>query len=299
MRVGVVVPMAEGDAGPGVPPYADIRAFAQQAEAGGLDSVWVFDHLLFRAPGQPTAGIHEAWTLLSALAEATRRVALGQLVLAVPFRNPALLAKQAATLDAISGGRLVLGLGAGWHEPEFRAFGYPFDHRGSRFEEALAIIVPLIREGHVDFHGRFHEAADGELLPPARPDLPILVAARGPRLLRLTGRHADSWNTAWFGLPDERLATRLGELEAACREVGRDPATLMITTGVTVRFVDLLPAGATPGQTPALEGDAEAIAAGLRAHAALGVGEVICALEPATPPALERLARAVALLRGG
>ena len=123
------------------------------------------------------------------------------------FRNPALLAKMAATLDHISDGRLILGLGCGWHDPEYEAFGYPTDHRVGRFEEALAIIRDLVRDGRAELDGRWERATDAVLAPPARPDLPILIAAKRPRMLELTARHADAWNLAWFGLPDERWAT--------------------------------------------------------------------------------------------
>ena len=146
MRIGIVLPIAEEDAATGVPSYAEIRAVAVAAEAAGLDSVWVFDHLLFRFDGE-TTGIHECWTILAAIAEATSRVELGTIVLCTGFRNAALLAKMAATLDHISGGRLILGIGAGWHDPEFEAFGYPTDHKVGRFEESLAVITGLIRDG--------------------------------------------------------------------------------------------------------------------------------------------------------
>src|SRR5215469_4876315 len=127
--------------------YETIRAVAQQAEADGFDSIWLADHLLYRDPGAPTRGIWECWTMLAALAEATQRVELGTLVLCNAFRHPAILAKMATTLDEVSHGRLILGLGAGWNEPEYRAFGLPFDHRVDRFEEALQIIRPLLQDG--------------------------------------------------------------------------------------------------------------------------------------------------------
>ena len=209
-----------------MPSYAEIRAVAVAAEAAGLDSVWVFDHLLFRFDGETTRhprvlddpGRHRRGDRAgssSARSSCARASA-----------TPALLAKMAATLDHISGGRLILGIGAGWHDPEFEAFGYPTDHKVGRFEEALAVITGLIRDGRADLDGRYVTARDAVLLPPARPDLPILVAAKGPRMLELTARHADAWNLAWFGLPDERLARVRGELAAACERVGRDPATL-------------------------------------------------------------------------
>jgi alkanesulfonate monooxygenase SsuD/methylene tetrahydromethanopterin reductase-like flavin-dependent oxidoreductase (luciferase family) len=129
MKIGVVLPITEDEPSGQPPGYAEIRALALQAEAAGFDSLWIIDHLLFRFPDKPTPGVWEGWTLLAALAEATKRVELGSLVLCTAFRNPALLAKMAATVDEISGGRLILGVGAGWHQPEFDAFGLPFDHR--------------------------------------------------------------------------------------------------------------------------------------------------------------------------
>jgi alkanesulfonate monooxygenase SsuD/methylene tetrahydromethanopterin reductase-like flavin-dependent oxidoreductase (luciferase family) len=227
LRVGVVLPIGQDDSMSGVPSYRDIREIARIADATGLDSVWVYDHLLYRFGGE-TTGIHECWTILAAIAEATTRVQLGTVVMCTSFRNPALLAKMAATLDHVSDGRLILGIGCGWHDPEYTAFGYPTDHRVGRFEEALQVIRDLIRSGRADLDGRWVRAADVVLVPPARPDLPILIAAKRPRMLELTARHADAWNLAWFGLPDERLAAARADLHEACTAVGRDPATLRV-----------------------------------------------------------------------
>ena len=139
MRIGVVVPMAASD-GPGhVPTWPQVRAFGQHAEAVGLHSLWVCDHLL---SGQPDDGIHEGWTILAALAASTRRLELGQLVTCTSFRHPALLAKMATTADTVSGGRLILGLGAGWYDPEYQAFGYPTDHRVGRSRRPSASSAP-------------------------------------------------------------------------------------------------------------------------------------------------------------
>ena len=298
MRIGIVLPIAEEDGDPDMPSYALIREMAIAAEAAGFDSIWVYDHLLFRFDGR-TTGIHECWTILSAVAEATKRVELGTLVMCIGFRNAALLAKMAATLDHVSGGRLILGVGAGWHDPEYEAFGYPTDHKVSRFEESLAVITSLIREGQVTLDGRYMTARDAVLRPPARPDLPILVAAEGPRMLELTARHADAWNLAWFGLPDERLARIRGELAQACERVGRDPATLRITVGITVRYSNVA-FGATDAKaptSPALSGTPDEIAAGLAAHAVAGADHVIAALEPATPATLAVFTQAVARYR--
>ena len=282
-----------GDEGRGVAPYAELRALALQAEAAELDSIWVYDHLLYRADGE-TSGTHECWTVLAALAEATRHASLGTLVMCTGFRNPALLAKMAATLDHVSGGRLILGLGAGWHDPEFVAFGYPTDHKVSRFAEALAVITSLIRTGRADMDGRWVSARDAVLEPPARPDLPILVAAAGPRMLELTARHADAWNDAWFGAPDERLDAHRAALGEACRQAGRDPADVAVTVGVTVRYGDV--GGA---ETPALRGTPAEVASGLAAHAEAGVAHVAALLEPTTAETLAEFAEAVSLFRAG
>lgn len=299
MRIGVMLPIAGEDGEDGIRPYPYIRDLAVAAEAAGMDSLWVFDHLLFRFDGE-TTGLYECWTILAAIAEATHRVELGTLVMCTGFRNAALLAKMAATLDQVSGGRLILGIGAGWHDPEYEAFGYPTDYKVSRFEESLAVITGLIREGRADLDGRFVQAKDAVLRPPARPDLPILIAGKRPRMLELTARHADAWNLAWFGLPDERLASVRAELAEACERVGRDPATLDITVGITVRYPGTTAAGAEPPTTPtspALTGTPAEVAAGLAAHAAAGADHVIAVLEPCTPETLTAFADAVARFR--
>src|SRR5262250_1972293 len=198
------------------PPYETIRAIARQAETDGFDSIWLADHLLYRNPGEPTRGIWECWTMLAALAEATRRVEIGTLVLCNSFRHPALLAKMATAADEVSGGRLILGVGAGWNEPEYQAFGLPFDHRVDRFEEALQILEPLLQGGHVDFAGQYYQARNCDIVP------------RGPRMLKLTAQYADLWNIGYMGQP-ETMAEPLAKIEAACRETGRDPATVGIT----------------------------------------------------------------------
>jgi alkanesulfonate monooxygenase SsuD/methylene tetrahydromethanopterin reductase-like flavin-dependent oxidoreductase (luciferase family) len=255
-----------------------------------------------RAPGSRddsvTTGIHECWTILSALAEATDRVQLGSIVMCTSFRNPALLAKMAATLDHISSGRLILGVGCGWHDPEYEAFGYPTDHKVGRFEEALAVITGLIREGRADLDGRWVQARDAVLLPPARPDIPILIAAKRPRMLELTARHADAWNLAWFGEPSERFTTVRSALEDACATVGRDPASLAITAGITVRFPDRLDPTKPAETAPAIDGSVRgAIAAGLDAWQAIGTDHAIVALEPCDPETVGLFTAAVAAWR--
>jgi probable F420-dependent oxidoreductase len=301
MKIGMLLPMNDAD-GPGASAWSRVRTLASLAEEGGLDSLWVYDHFLFRLPGEPEDGIHEAWTLLTATAAVTERVELGTIVLGTGFRPPALLAKMAATLDEVSNGRLILGLGTGWHEPEYAAFGYPFDHRVGRFEESLAIIGPLLRGERVTFHGRWHDVEDAVLIPPPRRPartpgrVPILIAAKGERMLRLVARHADAWNAAWFGLPNERFEQRRADLLAACEAERRDPATLEVTVGLTI---DSETGG--PGRPAAPDGlpaDADAVARALDAWRGLGVGHVQVDLRPVDERTVGVLAAARAKHRG-
>jgi alkanesulfonate monooxygenase SsuD/methylene tetrahydromethanopterin reductase-like flavin-dependent oxidoreductase (luciferase family) len=282
------------------PGWRDLLATARRAEEVGFDSVWVPDHLLIQDDAE-RVGVWEGWSLLAALAAITDRVALGSLVICTAFRNPALLAKMADTVDEISGGRLVLGLGAGWHEPEFSAFGYPFDHRVARFEEALAITVGLLRHGQLDFTGTYYQVRDCELRPRGTRSHgpPILVGAEGPRMLRLAAQHADAWGRDFNRVnPDvapfspKDLAAWGPRVDAACAQVGRDPTTLERTAAV---FVDLPGATGREGWD-ALAGPAEELAEGLRAYARAGFTQVQLWLEPSTLAGIEAFARVLELL---
>jgi probable F420-dependent oxidoreductase len=298
MKIGLMVFTANDVENNRKRSYDTIRAIAQQAETDGFDSIWLADHFLYRRPGEPTRGVWESWTILAALAEATRRVELGTLVLCNSFRNPAILAKMATAADEVSHGRLILGIGAGWNEPEYEAFGLPFDHRVARFEEALHILRPLLREGHVDFAGKYYQAQDCDNVPagprPAGP--PLLVGGEGPRMLRLTAQYADLWNTGYMGQP-ETMAEPLARIEAACREVGRDPATLGVTALIGLWFPDLQTEKPTFFKSP-LTGTAEEIAAAMRGYAELGVPHIMFQCAPYTSEARQRLTEALQLYRG-
>jgi alkanesulfonate monooxygenase SsuD/methylene tetrahydromethanopterin reductase-like flavin-dependent oxidoreductase (luciferase family) len=276
-------------------PWSELRPMAELAEAVGFDSLWLMDHLIFRRP-TGTEGVWECWTLLSSLAAATSKVELGTLVLCSPFRNPALLARMADTLEDVSGGRLILGLGAGWHEPEFTAFGYPFDYRASRFEEAFAIVRGLLRDGRVDVDGRFYQARDCELLPrgPRPNGPPILIGTSGERMLRLTAEHADMWNGSWFKAAAD-VAPRRAKVDAACAAVGRDPSTLGRTAGVRIDLPGhtgkgIMAAGA-PCDSPAQVADL------LRGFAAEGISHLQVWPDPWDASGIEALAPALEMLR--
>jgi probable F420-dependent oxidoreductase len=293
VKIGVDLPAASSVGTP-LPSWADVRSYALAAEAAGLDSVWMFDHFFNRRDDGSIQDMYESWTILSAVASVTERITLGSLVMCASFRSPGLLAKMAATLDEVSGGRLILGIGAGWHDPEYEAFGYPTDRRATRYGETLAIVRRLLDGQHVTFSGEFNELRDAVLAPAPSRRIPILVAGDGPRVLRLAGRYADAWNLNGFGLPDERLRTVLRRLDESLEAEGRDPATLERTIGVTVRHPD---ATVDPDDEPAFRGSPEELAAMFDAYADLGIDHLILEIGPKTIPSIEWLAEALDVFR--
>jgi alkanesulfonate monooxygenase SsuD/methylene tetrahydromethanopterin reductase-like flavin-dependent oxidoreductase (luciferase family) len=285
-----MLPQAASDGAGGT--WPEIVDLARRAEDGGADSLWLSDHFFYRGPDTPIgeeSGGHEPWTLLSALAASTSRVQHGTLVLATSFRPAGMLAKMAVTADDVAAGRLILGLGCGWHEPEYEAFGYPFDHRVGRFEEAMDIIVPLLRGERVTAGGTWQEVREAALLPPPARRIPILVAAKGERMMRITARLADAWQTAWFGLPDDRYRARHRDLLAACDVVGRDPSTLEVTVGIDVQQ-------APEGQTP-LPLDRSALADAFGAWREAGADHLQVSVGPSTPESFELVLEAIAAAR--
>ncbi len=283
--------------------WREIKEMSVMAEAVGFDTIWVADHLIFRNAGSvvmepgESRGPYEAWTLLSAIAAVTSKVTLGPFVACNGFREPALFAKMADTLDEVSDGRLLLGLGAGWHEPEYTAFGFPYDHLAGRFEEALQIIVPLLKGETVTFHGRYYNVDEALLRPrgPRAGGPPIWIGAKGPRMLRLVGRYADAYNTVWH--PDPSIAIeRYASLEAACREVGRDPSEIQRTSGTTVLVPD---AGDAPDAPPsAMRGSAQEIAEKIWAfHTDAGVTHMTVILDPWTVRGVEAFGKIIEAIR--
>jgi probable F420-dependent oxidoreductase len=291
LKVGIQLPEVERAVR-----WRELLDMTRAIEDYGFDSVWVGEHLLYRWADRPARGPWEAWSVLSAIAAVTKEIELGPLVACTNFHNPALLAKQAATIDEISDGRLVLGLGAGWNETEFRAYGFPYSHRIDRFEEAFTIIRTLLREGAIDFDGRWYQARDCELLPrgPRAAGPPLMIGSIGPRMLRATMAHADAWN-CWFSdtanRPDGVPAVR-DLVDDACREVGRDPAAVERTVAVLVRLpggVGRLQGDASQTGIEPLAGDPAAVAETLRAFAREGIAHVQLVLDPITIEAIEAL----------
>jgi probable F420-dependent oxidoreductase len=279
MRLGIQLPEVERVVG-----WPEYAAMARAAEETGYDSIWLGDHLLY---DDPPRGPHEVWTLLAALAAVTERVELGPLVACTAFHPPGVLAKMAATVDEVSQGRLILGLGAGWNRREFAAFDLPYDRRVSRFEEAFAIVRDLLAGETVHRQGQFHSAERTQLLPPPRRRIPLMVGSNGPRMLAATLAHVDAWNT-WFA--DTRNTPEgFAEIDArvteAAERAGRDSATL--TRSVCV-YVHLEGAGERKSGVEPVTPDT--LPGALDAYAQAGADEVILIADPITEASVRALA---------
>lgn len=317
LKLGLILTPIEDRGGVATPGWTELAARARAADEVGFDSIWISDHLIHRFPDVPDYGIWECWSLVSALAAITKRVHVGQWVLCSGFRNPAVVAKMAETVDEISDGRLILGIGSGWHRPEYDAFGFPFDNRVARFEEAITIIHALLRMGQVDFNGTYYQARNCELKPrgPRMHGAPIMIGTIGgtplaerlgvrgisPKMLELTARFADIWNCPWVN--DPALIPPIQRMvDDACRTAGRDPKTLQRSHGL---MLNLPGWESEPGNgmirkgrlsmgavTAGPEGHAELI----RRFAAAGIDELHIQLDPETPAAIEAFGRTIGLL---
>lgn len=279
------------------PSFGDLREIARTAEAVGFDSYWLPDHLVYRPHEPEQLGCWEVMTFLGGLAAVTERIALGPLVAATTFRNPALLARMAVSLDEISGGRFLLGLGAGNWEAEHRMHGFPFDHRASRFAEAIQIIAPLLRGEEVSLQGTYYEVTRCELRPrgPSPSGPPVWIGARGERMLRLIAQYADAYNVIW---PHDAATAgeRWRHMVGICHEVGRDPATLALTVGTHVQ----LPGDGPADGDDAITGTYEEIAEQLLAFEAVGVSHLVIDFRPETTvDILERCGRVLELIHRG
>jgi probable F420-dependent oxidoreductase len=299
LKIGVQLPEVEF-----AYTWPQLAHMATLAEDTGFDSIWLGDHLMYRHPGQPPVGPFEAWTTLASLAAITRRVQLGPLVASLGFHNPAMIAKMAATIDQVSNGRFILGIGSGWNEAEYRGYGFPFDHRVDRFEESLAIIRQLLTTGECTFAGKYFQLDDGILFPaPVQSGgPPLMIGSNGKRMLAVALPHVQMWNSWHADYGNERvgLKTLLAEIDRACERADRDPRTLVKSVCPLVTFErgDL---PVNPGRIPANEirGDDPAVLAEeLHAYSELGIDHVQLVLDPITPASIEQAAKAIALLDG-
>ncbi|MEE8490265.1 MAG: LLM class flavin-dependent oxidoreductase [Acidimicrobiia bacterium] len=298
MKVGIQLPEVEREVR-----WPELRQMVRLIEEAGFDSIWVGDHLLYRSESKAAAGPWEAWSQLAAIAAITERVELGPLVAATPFHSPAMLAKKAVTVDEISAGRLILGLGAGWNQAEFSAFGFPFDNRVSRFEEAFTIIRTLVREGAIDFQGRYYSARDCEILPrgPRPQGPPIMIGSRGPRMLRISAPFMDQWNAwyAWFGNDVARLPPIIEKLDNALLAAGRDPAEVERSAAMLIQLgggEGRVTGDPDQGVSMPFQGTPHQIAAEIAIYGELGISHMQLVLEPITARSIEAVAEILPLL---
>lgn len=292
MKFGVQLPEVER-----VVRWPEIAAMVRLIEDAGFDSIWVGDHLLYRTPERGDHGPWEAWSQMAAVAAITSRVQIGPLVAATSFHAPAMLAKQAATIDEISDGRFILGLGAGWNRTEYEAFGFPYDRRVSRFAEAFEIIRRLLSGEKVTFDGEFYQVHQSVILPQFR-DIPLLIGSQGPRMLEITAPYMTMWNAwhAWYGNRAEGLGPMLEKVDAALVAAGRDPADVEKTAAVYIQF----PGGGGRQQvddshsSKGITGSTQELAEQLSGWEQAGISHVQLVLDPITPEAIEQAAEVLA-----
>lgn len=294
LKVGLHLPETER-----IARWPEIADICRTAEAVGFDSIWVPDHLLYRFPDEQPKGPWECWTILTAVAAVTSRVEIGPLVLCTSFRNPAMIAKMAATIEEISNGRLILGLGAGWHQPEYDAFGFPYAERYSRFVESFTIIRTLLRERQMDFTGKYFTLRDCEIMPfgPRPQGPPLMIGSHGSKVLAATLPWVDSWNGwyAWTGNTAAGYEVLRGEIDAAVQAAGRDPAEVERTMAILLRFPEV--GGDVDPRATLIQGDVDVMAEAVLALGGAGVAHVQVVLEPCTPKSVERFGRAIEMIK--
>lgn len=322
VKIGLCLGMSDLSRGGAGRSFAELSADARQAEEFGFDSVWVPDHLFIEAAPGMRRGSLEALSTLAGIGARTERVLLGTLVVCNAFRHPGVLAKIAGTVQDISNGRLILGLGAGWHKPEYDAYGFPFDRRVARLEESAEALRALFRGERVTRQGKFYTFQGAELLPkpPAPPKL--WIAAAGERMMHLTARVADGWNLAWYGSDPEPFRRKVEDLHRACASVGRGPTTIEISAGIlTLPLAEGEDEAAAFAQVQALApqwrsqtleqfkarvmvGPPSAITAGLRRFVEAGAQHLLISAAPAPlayldPAAIGRLGHILSGVRDG
>jgi alkanesulfonate monooxygenase SsuD/methylene tetrahydromethanopterin reductase-like flavin-dependent oxidoreductase (luciferase family) len=289
MSLGLMLPLGEKSHFGPTPRFADMVEMAQTAKDVGFEAIWLADHFSFTNDDE-VRGVWEAWTMMAAVAAAVPDIQIGSLVACTGFRNPGVIAKMTEAIDEISGGKFILGLGAGWHEPEYRQFGFPFDYRVSRFEDAIRIIHPLLRDGHADHAGEFFQANDAVNAPrgPRATGAPILVGSSGDRMLGLVAEFADAWNTVWHNDP-AKVAELMPKVDAACDAIGRPRESLIRTAGGNFAMEGYL--GRRPNP---VEGDVDAMASRLDGFRDLGLAHYVCGLDPCTPATITSFGEVIA-----
>jgi alkanesulfonate monooxygenase SsuD/methylene tetrahydromethanopterin reductase-like flavin-dependent oxidoreductase (luciferase family) len=289
MSLGLMLPVRERSMGGETPSFEDLVAMAGTAREAGFEVIWFADHFTMGA-GDEMAGAWEAWTMMAALAARVPDVQIGPMVSCAGFRNPGVIAKMAEAIDEISGGRFIVGLGAGWNEVEYKQFGFPFDHRASRFEDAIRIVHPLLRDGQAQYDGTFSQANEAVNQPrgPRKNGAPLLIGSNGKRLLKTVARYADAWNSDWQSDP-AKMRELIAQVDAACQEAGRSPSTI-VKTGMA-RFAMRDGAAA---EMDAITGTPEEMARRLVEMRCLGLKHFVCGLEPRTLSSVEQFGEVIA-----
>ena len=296
MGIGFMMPVSDRSSFGGTPRFRDIRELAQTAEAIGYDACWVADHFIMQLESENNVrrGVWEGWTTLAALAACTEKITLGVFVTATSFRHPGLIAKMAENLDEICGGRFVLGIGAGWHKPEYDMLQLPFDYRVSRFEDAITIVSDMLRTGTSTHAGKFYATENATNAPrgprAATGGPPILIGTKSPRMLQLTAMYADAWNTDWHRDAAE-VVPMIETLNAACLAAGRDPESIVKTAGSNIRLE-----GYTGTRVNPIAGDDQYIAGEIDKFRQLGLKHYVAGLDPCTPKSLEQFGRVMEIL---
>jgi len=293
-EIGVCLPLWQYGPEGATPRWSDIRQVALNAEQMGVDTLWIPDELLWRGDDHPTQGFWDCVSIAGAVAAVTSTVKIGSWVLSALHRNPGIIAKTAETLDEISGGRFVFGLGAGHAGDQAHTFGLPEDVVSARFEEALQVIVPLMRGGTANFEGKYHAAHDLIQQPvgPRPNSIPLLIGAQKPKGMRYAALNGDIWSTyAGADSTVEVLGPRVPEFERVCSEVGRDPTTIGRAAGLSLSPLE-------PRTVPGGDicGSAQEIADALRTFRDAGYTQVDLMIEPGTVAAFDALAPVVELL---
>ena len=298
LKIGVQLPEVERRV-----PWPELIAMTQAAERVGFDSAWLGDHLIYDLPDGTPRGPWEVYTSVAALSAVTERLQLGTLVSSLGFHDPAMIAKMSATIDAISGGRFVLGVGSGWNEREYRAYGLPFDRRVDRFEEAFGLLRRLLAGETVTHSGTYY-TLDRCVIdpPPTRPGGPVLMlGSNSPRMASIALPHVDSWNVWWsiFGNTPEGFAEVVADMRARTAAAGRDPDEVEATACVYVQVPGGV--GRTMGdpsmaRIAPLRGSAQELAEQLAAFGAAGASHLMLVVDPITQDAIEWLGQVLDVL---